>query len=58
MAAIVSHMHNVRVMWLKTAAKDSKIPDQLVKEKVTPSQARKALEESREALANVLQVCA
>ena len=29
-AAIVSHMHNVRVMWLKAAAKDSKIPDQLV----------------------------
>jgi uncharacterized damage-inducible protein DinB len=54
-AAIVSHMHNVRVMWLKAAAKGSKIPDQLVKEKVTPSQARKALEESREALANVLK---
>ena len=54
-AAIVSHMHNVRVMWLKAAAKDSKIPDQLVKEKVTPLEARKALEESRGALANVLQ---
>src|SRR4029434_9667340 len=54
-AAIVSHMHNVRVMWLKAAAKGSKIPDQLVKEKVTQSQARKALEESRDALTNVLQ---
>jgi uncharacterized damage-inducible protein DinB len=54
-AAIVSHMHNVRVMWLKASAKDSKIPDQLVKEKVTPLEARKALEESRGALANVLQ---
>ena len=48
-------MHNVRVMWLKAAAKGSKIPDQLVKEKVTQSQARKALEESRDALTNVLQ---
>lgn len=37
-AAIVSPMHNVRVMWLKA-----------------PSEARKALEESRGALANVLQ---
>jgi uncharacterized damage-inducible protein DinB len=54
-AAIVAHMHNVRVMWLKVAAKGSKIPAQLVKEKITPGQAKKALEESREALTQVLQ---
>jgi DinB family protein len=54
-AAIVAHMHNVRVMWLKAAAKGSAIPEQLVKEKVTPAHAKKALEESREALKNVLQ---
>ena len=54
-AAIVSHMHNVRVMWLKASAKGSEIPEQLVKEKVTPAQARKALEESRDALSRVLQ---
>jgi uncharacterized damage-inducible protein DinB len=54
-AAIVSHMHNVRVMWLKAAAKGSKIPEQLVKEKVTPAQAKKALQESQEALSQVLK---
>jgi uncharacterized damage-inducible protein DinB len=54
-AAIVAHMHNVRVMWLKAAAKGSAIPEQLVKEKVTPDQAKKALEQSGEALKKVLQ---
>ena len=42
-AAIVAHMHNVRLMWLKVAAKGSRIPAQLDKAKVTPAQARKAL---------------
>jgi uncharacterized damage-inducible protein DinB len=54
-AAIVAHMHNVRVMWLKAAAKGSKVPDQLDRLKVTPTQAKKALEESREALRAVLK---
>ena len=54
-AAIVAHMHNVRVMWLKMAAKGSKIPDQLVKEKVTPAQGSKALVESGEAITRLLQ---
>jgi uncharacterized damage-inducible protein DinB len=54
-AAIVAHMHNVRVMWLKAAAKGSSIPDQLDRSKVTPPQARKALEESRAALQAVLK---
>ncbi|HEX3322464.1 MAG TPA: DinB family protein [Terriglobales bacterium] len=54
-AAIVAHMHNVRVMWLKAAAKGSPLPEQLIKEKVTPAQAKKALEQSREALKNVLR---
>jgi uncharacterized damage-inducible protein DinB len=49
-AAIVAHMHNVRVMWLKAAAKESKIPDQLDRHSVTPSQAKKALDQSRDAL--------
>jgi uncharacterized damage-inducible protein DinB len=52
--AIVAHMHNVRVMWLKAAAKGSKIPEQLDRAKVTPSQALAAMEQSREALAVVL----
>ncbi len=54
-AAIVAHMHNVRVMWLK-AAKASDIPAQLERDKVTPSQAAKGLEQSRAALAQVIKV--
>jgi uncharacterized damage-inducible protein DinB len=49
-AAIVAHVHNVRVMWLKAAAKGSKIPDQLDRHTVTPAQAKKALDQSRDAL--------
>jgi uncharacterized damage-inducible protein DinB len=53
-AAIVAHIHNVRVMWLKASAKGSKIPEQLDRASVTPKQAAKALGESYEALAAVL----
>jgi uncharacterized damage-inducible protein DinB len=52
-AAIVAHMHNVRVMWLK-ACKAENIPAQLDRDKVTPSQALRGLEESREALSVVI----
>ena len=52
--AIVAHMHNVRVMWLKAATKDSKIPAQLDRAKVTPAQALRAMEQSRQALSVVL----
>lgn len=48
--AIVAHMQNVRVMWLKVSAKGSKIPEQLDRTKVTPTQALQALERSRHAL--------
>ena len=54
-AAIVSHMHNVRVMWLKAAAKGSKIPEQLEKSTVTVAQAAKALDQSFVALEAVLK---
>jgi len=54
-AAIVAHIHNVRVMWLKAAAKGSKIPEQLDRSKVTPVQAIKGLEQSRAALRAVLR---
>ena len=54
-AAIVAHMHNVRMMWLKAAAKGSKIPDQLDRTSVTPTQAAKALELSEKALSAVLK---
>ena len=53
--AIMAHMHNVRVMWLKAAAKGSKIPEQLDRSAVTPAQAAKGLEQSRTALSAVLQ---
>jgi uncharacterized damage-inducible protein DinB len=54
-AAIVAHMHNVRVMWLKAAARKSKIPDQLDRNRVTQAQASKALEQSRSALSATLK---
>jgi uncharacterized damage-inducible protein DinB len=55
-AAMVAHMHNVRVMWLKAAAKDSKIPEQLERSSVTAAQALKGLEQSRAALSAVLKL--
>jgi uncharacterized damage-inducible protein DinB len=48
-AAIVAHMHNVRVMWLK-AAKAQDIPGQLDRATVAPAQATRALESSQAAL--------
>jgi uncharacterized damage-inducible protein DinB len=53
--AIVAHMHNVRLMWLKATAKDSKIPDSLDKQSVTIPHARKAFEQSRAALEAVIK---
>src|SRR5271167_163353 len=52
-AAVVAHMHNVRVMWLK--ATKGKVPQQLDRFTVTPAQAKKALDASRAALREVLQ---
>jgi uncharacterized damage-inducible protein DinB len=52
-AAIVAHMHNVRVMWLKVA-KAAEIPEQLDRAKVTPEQAMRALESSCQALSAVI----
>jgi len=54
-AAIVAHMHNVRVMWLKVAAKDSKIPAQLDRHTVTVAQAKKALKQSAAAVSLLLK---
>jgi uncharacterized damage-inducible protein DinB len=53
--AIVAHMHNVRVMWLKASAKGSKIPEQLDRSRATPEDAVAALEKSRAALRAVLE---
>jgi uncharacterized damage-inducible protein DinB len=49
-SAIVAHMHNVRVMWLKVSAKGSEIPAQLDRATVTQTQALRGLELSCEAL--------
>jgi uncharacterized damage-inducible protein DinB len=54
-AAIAAHIHNVRVMWLKAAAKESDIPEPLDRGSVTAAQASKALEQSRAALSAVLK---
>jgi uncharacterized damage-inducible protein DinB len=53
-AAIVAHMHNVRVMWLK-ATKAEEIPAQLDRFTLTPSQALRALEASRHTLSAVMR---
>ena len=53
-SAIVAHMHNVRVMWLKVSAKGSDVPPQLDRATVTPAQAVRALEQSRQALAELM----
>ena len=52
-AAIVAHMHNVRVMWLK-AAKAATLPEQLDRNTVTRAAAAAALVESHAALAALL----
>jgi uncharacterized damage-inducible protein DinB len=53
-SAIVAHMHNVRVMWLKVSAKGSEIPAQLNRATVTPAQAQRALEQSGQALSELI----
>lgn len=52
-AAIIAHMHNVRVMWLK-AAKAEEVPDQLDRSTVTPAQALRGFEASCQALSAVM----
>ena len=54
-AAIVAHMHNVRVMWLKAAAKGSQIPAQLERDKVTVAGAKKGLAESHAGLRTLIE---
>jgi uncharacterized damage-inducible protein DinB len=52
--AIVAHMHNVRVMWLKASNKNGEIPASLNRANVTPTQALRAMEKSRQALCVVI----
>lgn len=56
-AAIFSHMHNVRRMWLKAVAKDAALPAKLEHASVTRQEARVALAESHAALDEVVRRC-
>jgi uncharacterized damage-inducible protein DinB len=47
-AAIFTHMHNVRTKWIRLTATHLKIPAQLNRAHCTPEQVRKALAESAE----------
>jgi uncharacterized damage-inducible protein DinB len=57
-AAVFTHMHNVRTKWIRLSAPHLKVPPQLQRTKCTPRQARAALAESatrcREMLAEAL----
>lgn len=53
-AAIVAHIHNVRVMWLKVTVKDGPIPEQLDRHTVTPAQALAALSQSGKGVSEVI----
>jgi uncharacterized damage-inducible protein DinB len=54
-AAVVAHLHNVRLMWVKAAAKQAKLPPQLDKAKATIGQARRALAASHAAIAKLVE---
>src|SRR5690242_21382604 len=45
-AAIFTHMHNVRTKWIRLSAPHLKVPRQLNRARCTPLQARKGLAES------------
>src|ERR1700687_605407 len=45
-AAIFTHIHNVRTKWIRLTAPHLKVPAQLNRAHCTPQQARKALAES------------
>ena len=53
-AAMFAHMHNVRLMWLKSANYSGKTPEKLDGESVTPKEAALALAASCRALREVL----
>jgi len=59
-AAIFTHMHNVRTKWIRLTAPHLKVPAQLNRAHCTPQQARKALAESaarcEDMLAEVIEI--
>jgi uncharacterized damage-inducible protein DinB len=53
-AAIFTHMHNVRCKWIRLTAPNLKVPSQLNRANCTPQQARTALSESATRCAEML----
>jgi len=53
-AAIFTHMHNVRCKWVRLTAPQLKVPPLLNRARCTPQQARTALEESATRCAEML----
>jgi len=53
-AAIFTHMHNVRTKWIRLTAPHLKVPPQLNRARCTPEQARAALAESAARCAQML----
>ncbi len=54
-AAMAAHIHNVRVMWLKSGGKDAPLPAKLEGEDCTKDDTIRALDESWRALENLLR---
>jgi uncharacterized damage-inducible protein DinB len=54
-ASMAAHIHNVRLMWLKSAAKDAALPAKLEGETCAKEDAIRALDESWRALEIVLR---
>jgi uncharacterized damage-inducible protein DinB len=54
-AAMAAHIHNVRVMWLKSADKDAALPGKLDGESCTKEDAIGSLDESWRALETLLR---
>ena len=53
-AAIVTHMHNVRAKWIRLSAPHLGVPAQLNRARITPQQAQTALAESAALCARML----
>ncbi len=54
-AAMLAHMHNVRLMWLKSAGNAAAMPEKLDGDACTKEEAIRAFDESRKALEAVLR---
>ncbi len=53
-ASILAHMHNVRILWLKSAGNGARLPGKLEGDTLTKDDAIRALEESWQAIDDLL----